>query len=112
VKISDKAEETPEISLVRQSAPGAYVFVEDELTSAEDLTDEDQFPEYGDFLPVRRAQATDGGHEASGDTEWIQCPQDFAQWLVEHGLEPGDGFRIKSVQKVDGQWQYDCELLG
>lgn len=111
MKISDKAEDTPDIELARQSAPGAYVLDGEELSPADDLTEEGQFPEYGDFLPVHRARATEDGWEPTGDEMWIECPQDLAQFLVEQEVEPQDGFRIKDVKKVDGTWQYNCEIL-
>lgn len=109
--LDEKAQETPDIDLARQSAPGAYVLDGKELSAGDDLTPEGDFPEYGDFLPVRRAHRGEDGIEATGDRRWIECPQALAKWLVETGLDVGDGFRIKTVQKVDGRWDYDCEEL-
>jgi hypothetical protein len=30
---------------------------------------------------------------------------------VDNELSIGDGFRIRTVSKVDGEWVYRCELL-
>lgn len=110
MKIGDKAEESPEISLARQSAPGVYRLLNDELVPADELTAEGEFPEYGDFLKV---ETTTGGAEPSWNREeYIECPQALAQWLVEHQeIASKKGFRIRTVQKVDGAWQYECEVL-
>lgn len=99
--IEDKAQETPDVDLARQSAPGAYRLESTELTDANDVTPEGDFPEYGDFLEVTGT---------SGE-QFIECPAALARWLVDNGIEAGDGFRIVSVQKVDGEWEYDCDEL-
>lgn len=109
--LEDKAEETPDIDLARQSAPGAYVLLSTDLTPADELTGEDTFPQFGDFLKVDRAAATEDGHEPAGAEQFIECPHDLAKWLVDQGAEEGFAFRIKQVTKVDGEWQYDCESL-
>lgn len=112
MKISDKAEsaDQPEVKLARQSAPGVYRLDTDELEPADDLTGEDQFPQYGDFLKV--------GHPTGGDNRfenheemYIECPADLARWLVEDEVEIGDHFRILDVWKDDGEWSYKCRML-
>mgnify|MGYP006287405629 CR=1 FL=1 len=102
MKLGDKAEETPDVRLARDSSPGLYQFVTDELVNADVLTGEEQFPQYGDFLEVGRPQ--------SGATIFIECPQALAAWLVENEVETDDWFRITSVQKVDRRWQYSVEV--
>jgi len=108
MKLGDKAEESPDVDLARQSAPGVYRLKTDNLVPADVLTAEGQFPQYGDFLHV---ETTNGGSEPTWDGEqFIECPQDLAKWLVEE-VEIGDGFRIKQVTKIDGEWEYSCELV-
>lgn len=111
MNLKDKAQETPEVSLARQSAPAAYILLDDELTAADELTPEDQFPQFGDFASVAKARAVDDGHEPSDQEQWIECPQDLARWLVDQDATEGFAFRVKQVTKVDGEWQYDCETL-
>jgi hypothetical protein len=109
MKLGDKAAETPDVDLARQSAPGAYRLLTDELTPADELTAEGEFPQYGDFLEVGRLGQTGDGVEVKGE-QYIECPAGLAKWLVDE-ISVGDDFRVVSVQKVDGEWQYDCEQL-
>lgn len=104
MNLKDKAKDRPEVQLARQSAPGAYRMLTTELVSAEDLTPEGEFPEYGDFLQVGRV-----GTDA---TQYIECPAALARYLV-NDLEAaeGDQFRIESVTKIDGEWQYTCHEI-
>lgn len=106
--LEDKASESPEVSLARQSAPGVYRVEDTELLPADDLTPEGDFPEFGEFLEVTPAGSGVGWRDS---TEWIECPQALAKWLVENGAEEGFAFRILTVQKVDGSWRYECEEL-
>jgi len=108
MKLGDKAKQAdqPEISLARQSAPGLYQLETDELIEADDLTEEGQFPQYGTFLKV---MTSNGGREITFDKEeYIECPSALAKWLVDTEIEIGEFFRIQSVRKIDGNWQYDC----
>jgi hypothetical protein len=102
MKLEDKAADRPDVKLARDSAPGAYELLTDELVSADELTDEDEFPQFGDFLRVGRPGA-------DGAETHIECPAALARWLVGEGIEIGDVFRIRSVQKLDNEWSYQCE---
>lgn len=108
MKLAEKAESSPDVSLARQSAPGVYRLTTDDLVSADELTDEGEFPEFGDFLEVEKARGTSAEDASWGPSQFIECPQGLARWLVEN-IDVGDGFRVVSVQKVDGEWQYDCD---
>lgn len=110
MKISDKAQETPEIDLAKQSAPGAYRLADDELVEADEITEEGQFPKFGDFLPVKALRQTENGVETNGEM-YIECPQALAQWLVENEIEIGEDFRVISNRKVDRNWEYTCERI-
>lgn len=98
--LNDKAEESPDVTLIGDAQYSGYRLRDTELKPADELTDEDEFPEYGDFLPV-------GG----GDFPemWIECPQSLAQGLVELDLEPGDEFRITEAVKRNGTWDVTVE---
>lgn len=111
MNIDEKAETSPDIDLARQSAPGAYVLRSRELESADDLTDEDKFPEYGDFLPVWKAKQGGNGSIEKGAERFIECPADLARWLVENELQIDDSFRVVANRKIDGEWEYTCEVL-
>jgi hypothetical protein len=102
MKIADKANtDTQDIDLARYSAARAYKLLTDELVEADELTPEGEFPQFGDFLHV----GTTAG------TQYIECPRALAAWIVDAGLSIGDGFRIRTVSKVDGEWEYQCERL-
>lgn len=88
-----KADDDTEFVLARD-LPGAYVLAGLELEPADDLGT-DEFPQYGDFLPVQRAT---GNMEAL----MLECPGFLASELVEQNAEPGDEFRVKAVDKVEG----------
>jgi len=109
MKLGEKAEqaEQPDVSLARDSAPGFYVLQTDELTQANEITAEDQFPQYGDFLEVGVPNAD----RVVDRTEFIECPAGLAQWLVEEELEVGDSFRVLDVWKADGSWCYQCRQI-
>jgi hypothetical protein len=109
MKIGDKAAESPEVSLSRDS-PGAYRLKDDELTAADEITAEGEFPKYGDFLSVSRLRNGKDGVEPA-EEQFVECPQSLAQQLVEIGVSIGDDFRILSASKVDGEWQIDVERL-
>lgn len=103
MNIEEKARSSPDVDLARQSGPGVYRFETGDLEPADELTPEGEFPEYGDFLQVT---------ERRGGTRFIECPAALAEWLVEQEPEPGGfWFRIQTVQKVDGEWQYHVEQL-
>jgi len=116
--LGEKAADSPEVSLARQSAPGMYRLeadgnsIEDvDLVPADDLTPEGEFPQYGDFLPVKTPQGAGTDDPKFGGTEYVEAPGALAAWLVENA-EPGSVFRIRQVMKVDGEWDYDVELVG
>lgn len=99
--LDDKAQGSPEVTLAKQSAPGLYQLEELELYEADDITEEGEFPQFGDFLKVNRPH---------GGEEWVECPADLARWLVEEiDAETGEWFRILSAQKVDGEWELEIE---
>lgn len=104
MNLKDKAAETPDVDLARDSAPGTYRLLTHELVAADDLTNQGEFPLYGDFLEVQ--QVGPGGRE-----RFIECPRGLAQWLVEHELAISEAFRVRSVQKIDGEWSYDVERV-
>lgn len=102
--LNDKAKETPDIDLLRDAQYSGYRLVSTELTPADELTDEGEFPQFGDFLQVALPDGSD-----SPPVKWIECPQGLAQALVELDLGDGDEFRIEAATKVDGEWQVTVE---
>lgn len=109
MKLADKAADRPDIDLARESAPGAYVLLTDELVEADELTAEGEFPQFGHFLEVGRITSSESPL-SSYKEQYIECPAALARFLVEN-VSLNDAFRIQSVQKVDGEWEYKCEFV-
>lgn len=107
MKLGDKAEQSDrdEVRLARDSV-GAYRLESDELVPAAEISDEDEFPKYGDFLATRELRQVSGQVEV-GDKVLVEVPGALAKQLVAQEIEPGDAFRIQSVRKnAAGEWEY------
>ena len=107
--LDEKAQAAPDVDLARQSAPGLYQLKSTELVEADQLTPEGKFPEYGEFLEVVRPRGAGEDATWREDLHYVECPQGLAAWLVDNEIGEGDAFRIRTVQKVDGNWEYSCE---
>jgi len=107
MKIGDKAEASnaPDVYLPRDSI-GLYRLENDELTDCDEITEEGQFPEYGDFLEA--TEAVGGASPGwAGETCYVSCPGGLAEVLAGMEIEPGDCFRIESARKsASGSWVY------
>jgi len=110
MKIGDKAEanENPEIVLARSSV-GLYELADVELSAADELTAEGEFPKYGDYLKTHRVN---GSGSPTEEVNWVECPAGLAARLAEYDGDLDDSplFHVKSVRKVDGEWQYEVEM--
>lgn len=106
MKIGDKAEraDQDEIRLARDSA-GLYKLEDDELTAADELSSEDEFPKYGDFISCK---TTTGGADPSwNEPVYVECPGSLAKIIVGMEISVGDSFRIQSTRKnAAGEWEY------
>lgn len=102
--LEEKAQETPEVRLARDSAYSAYRLESTELTDADELSDEGEFPQFGEFAECEIPSNGDSTAEV-----YVEVPQNLAAQLVEAGIGEGDEFRIGEVSKVDGEWQYDVK---
>jgi len=106
MKIGDKAEQADqdEIRLARDST-GLYRLESEELVPANEISAEDEFPKFGDFLSCR---STTGGR----NPEWnvpvlVECPGSLAKQMVGLDLSEGNAFRINNVRKnASGEWEY------
>lgn len=107
MKLGDKAEQSDrdEVRLARDSV-GAYRLESEELIEADEISGEDEFPKYGDFLVCRELRQVAGEVEI-GDKVLVEVPGQLAKQLVEQNITEGDGFRIQSVRKnAAGEWEY------
>jgi hypothetical protein len=79
----------------------------DELVEADELGT-DEFPKYGDFLPV---EVIGGGPESElVDEAYIEVPGSLAKILVSMEISAGDCFEITNVRKnASGEWQYTVD---
>lgn len=110
MNLKDKAAEVPDVSLANQLTGSVYEIVNDELIPADELTDEGEFPKYGDFLEVNEYSPVDG--TPRGQT-YIEVPRGLAQWLVDELLPRSDvdQFRVLSHEKRDDTHQFDCAVV-
>lgn len=110
MKLGDKAEEAPDVTLVDDILESYYQLQEDdpELTAASDLSPEGEFPQYGDFLEVHEKSPVDGTFR--GET-WLLIPQGLAQWLVEEKITSDDWWTVLDKQKDNGTWKFECEVI-
>lgn len=107
--LEDHAEtyDGPEIVTVQDLAsrpPG--VIKSDTLVSADELTDEDEFPEFGEFLEM----------EVGEDTEYWEVPSSLASVVVERveELELETEGSVLDVQNSwkgsSGEWNYQISM--
>lgn len=111
MKLSEKAEEPPDVTAqVDELMETYYQFVDEdpELVDCDEITPEDDFPIYGDFLEVRKKSPVDGTFRGEG---WILVTTKLAKWLVENDVTSSDWWVVKDVEKIDGEWTYDCEIV-
>lgn len=108
--LSDKATETPDVTLAGNLLESAYELHEDdpELVPADDVTPEGEFPQYGDFMPVQEFSPYDGTDR--GET-YVEVPQALARWLVENEISADDRWKVVQSRKVDGEWQFELETI-
>lgn len=102
--LSEKAEETPDVILAGDLHESAFETTETELIPADELTGEDQFPKYGDFLEAVEYSPYDG---TCRGTVWIEVPSDLAGILLERELTDGTRWVVEQSRKVDSEWQFE-----
>lgn len=110
MKLDKKAEEPPDVTLTDDILESYYQLLEDDpdLVPADELTPEGDFPQYGDFLEVRERSPVDG--TMRGKT-WLLISQDLARWLVEEQVDSEHWWVVRDKEKVDGTWQFNCEVV-
>lgn len=97
-----------DVDLVRDQTGKAYEIVTAAAFDADEVGQQDGFPEYGTFLKCR---------DSRDDGVWVELPADLETKLVEEekgeeGRDTLEGavFRVVQVQKsVDGNWLYTLE---
>jgi len=104
--LNDKARSNPDVELARDLIESEWSLKSTELTGADELTPEGEFPQYGDFAEAHEFSPVDGTNRGE---RYIEIPAALAQWLVENEIGVGDRFQVKQVQKVDGEYQFDVE---
>jgi len=111
VKLGDKAQEQPDVTLAGDLIESAYSLpdADADLVAADELTAEDEFPKYGDFLEVEERSPYDGTDRG---TTHVEVPQSLAAWLVDAIAEPeSDWWQVVESRKVDGEWQFSVEFV-
>lgn len=101
--LEDKAESGPDVVTTGQSAYSAWRLKSLDRVDADEISPEGEFPKFGDFMEMERPD--------TDSTAYLEICADLAAWLVENDAEPGMEFRIKSVEKTDGEWEISAERL-
>lgn len=105
--LEDKAEQADnEAYRVPEAAEasGRFRIESMELTSADEIGT-DQFPQFGDWLPVTRV--VDGLDH--GECH-LECPGALARSLIDAGAEVGTSFGVETASKNrDGEWTVEIE---
>lgn len=98
------------------SRPRAEIQSSD-LTSADELTPEEQFPEFGEFLEVQLVDEEGEVVEGEDGKEWWETPGTLAAAVVEIAKEQeteieGSVLDVRSAAKTaSGEWRWTVELL-
>lgn len=101
--IADKASAARDVVRASGTENQPYRLESTELTPADEIGGEDEFPQYGDFLDVT---ALDGNGDELGP-RWVECPGALARCLQD---VDGDAFQVLTVEKTeDGAFRFDVE---
>lgn len=110
MKLGDKSEKAdrPEVELASGNPIGMYRLESDEYVDADEISDEGEFPQYGDFI---ECQTTTGGADPEWDVEvYLECPLGLEKQLLDHEIGVGEAFRVRQVSKdANGEWNYLIE---
>jgi len=106
--LSDKAAETPDVCTAKSLVESHYEMTGTELVEADELTEEGEFPKYGDFLPVEEYSPYDDTHRGE---VYIEVSQRLAQWLTEN-VDVGERFEVERTWKEDGERRYEATTVG
>lgn len=107
--LGDKAETPPDIRRPAEAEGESFTITDLVLVGADDIGT-DEFPRYGDFLPVV---------DASGNEAFLECPTGLAASIMnefgDHAPRTGTRFVIESASKVDGDdgnqvWAFEVEI--
>jgi len=105
--LEDVASAGVDVILASDLVESWYRLETTDVTEADDLSPEGEFPQYGRFLQVTEFSNIDGAER--GETH-IELPRHLAQWLVENA-DLGDRFEVMACEKRDGEWFFDVELV-
>lgn len=105
--LEDKATQGVNVELYDDLYHSVYVLNTTELVAADELTGEDDFPYYGDFLAVDEYSPVDDTYRGES---YIIVPRDLARWLVDQELGEGDAFQVDDLEKRNGEWIVSCSV--
>jgi len=106
---SDAGGDPMDVDLVRDQQGRAYEVVTAAAFEADEVGEQDGFPEYGTFIKCRNSRENQC---------WVEIPNDLERRLAKKGEEvEADGesleglvFRVAGARKTaDGSWKYTIE---
>jgi len=105
--LRDRAEEAEsEVVLIGNATPGTHRIETEDLVPADDLGN-DEFPQYGEYLPTVR-------HPDSDTTVFVECPpvlaKEIADQVAQNANLAGRWFHLADAEKVDGRWTVEVEV--
>lgn len=101
--IEDIAEESVTVYRPDDTRGVQLTILEFDTVDADEVSPEDEFPEFGDWMPVE---------DEDGNETYVEMPQGLARLLLDADAEAGDTFEVLSVSKgVDGRWRFEGGLV-
>lgn len=100
--LEDLADDTGDVYLARNAEGMRFELESRDTVPADDLGT-DEYPKYGDFVPVSvyhppKNQYVDGCY--------LEVPVQLAKTLVTLEVEAGDKFEVTDVTKANGQYHF------
>lgn len=100
--LEDIADDTGDVYLARNLAGMAFRLDSRETVPCDQIGTDD-FPAYGDFIPVGCWHPPEAEFV---DECYVEASTQLAKTIVDLGLEAGDTFKVEEVTKSDGQFYF------
>lgn len=100
--LDDLADDTGDVYLARNAERMVFRLDSRDTVPADEIGT-DEYPQYGDFVPVGVWHPPEAKFV---DDCYLEVPVQLAKTLVSLGIESGDTFEITDVTKSNGQYYF------